>query len=300
MESPALVSPIPPPKRRWSMKRRLFVWSLIGLFAGVGAFALAPPRYRVQTTLLIIPQRVPEAMIPSVITASLGERLSAISQQILSRTRLQRIIKEFNLYESERRTMLLEDVIETMRQDIGVSIARPAGSQGVNSFSVSFEAREPRTAVRVTERLASLFVEENIEDRALLTEQVEQFLRGQIERTRTQLLQLGNGITKARREAAAEAVVRLLETERQVLEDEYKNLIVKAEAAQLAVSMERRQIGEQFKIIDAAELPERPASPTMPRYVVIGTIAGLAFGLVSPLLKFPGRSRHPAPSNGAA
>ena len=46
-----------------------------------------------------------------------------ISQQILSRTRLERIIQEFNLYERERKDMIMEDVIEQMRsKDIKVQV----------------------------------------------------------------------------------------------------------------------------------------------------------------------------------
>ena len=44
------------------------------------------------------------------VTAELGERLNIISQQILSRTRLERIIQEFNLYERERERLIMEDV----------------------------------------------------------------------------------------------------------------------------------------------------------------------------------------------
>ena len=43
--------------------------------------------------------------------------------------------------------------------------------------------------------------------------------------------------------------------------------------------MERRQIGEQFKIIDGARLPERPISPNRLQINLLGIIAGLALGL---------------------
>ena len=61
-----------------------------------------PNRYRASTSILIIPQRVPENFVRSTVTADLNERLNMISQQILSRTRLEKIVQEFNLYERER------------------------------------------------------------------------------------------------------------------------------------------------------------------------------------------------------
>ena len=45
---------------------------------------------------------MPENFVRPTVTADLNERLNMITQQILSRTRLERIIQEFNLYERER------------------------------------------------------------------------------------------------------------------------------------------------------------------------------------------------------
>jgi hypothetical protein len=43
--------------------------------------------------------------------------------------------------------------------------------------------------------------------------------------------------------------------------------------------MQRRQIGEQFKVIDGARLPERPISPDRLRINMFGILGGLALGL---------------------
>ncbi|HEV8396206.1 MAG TPA: XrtA system polysaccharide chain length determinant [Vicinamibacterales bacterium] len=148
-----------------------------------------PNWYRASTSILIIPQRVPENFVRPTVTADLNERLNMITQQILSRTRLERIVQEFNLYERERRRMIMEDVIEQMRRDINVNVARPRSRrEEVNSFSVSFDANDARTAMRVTERIASLFVQENLEDRELLADQTDQFLKGQLEEARRRLV----------------------------------------------------------------------------------------------------------------
>src|SRR5687767_4824608 len=86
--------------------------------------------------------------------------------------------------------MIMEDVIERMRQDITVNVAKARSRrEEVNNFSVSFDANEARTAMRVTERLASLFVQENVEDRALLADQTDQFLKGQLEEARRRLVE---------------------------------------------------------------------------------------------------------------
>lgn len=55
----------------------------------------------------------------------------------------------------------------------------------------------------------------------------------------------------------------------------------------MTVNLERRQIGEQFRVLDPARLPERPVGPDRLRVNVAGTSSGFALGLV-----FIGRRRR--------
>jgi len=43
--------------------------------------------------------------------------------------------------------------------------------------------------------------------------------------------------------------------------------------------MERRQIGEQFRVLDPARLPERPISPNRPQIYAMGVLGGFVLGL---------------------
>ena len=171
-------------RRRWLIIVPLL---LIASTTAVVAMFL-PNRYRASTSIIIVPQRVPENFVRSTVTAELSERLNLISQQILSRTRLERIIQEFNLYERERERLIMEDVIERMRRDILLNVNANRNRDGASSFNVSFESPDARTAMRVTERLASLFVQENLEDRELLADQTNQFLQGQLEEAKRRLV----------------------------------------------------------------------------------------------------------------
>ena len=47
----------------------------------------------------------------------------------------------------------------------------------------------------------------------------------------------------------------------------------------MAENLERRQISEQFRLIDAAPLPQRPISPNRLRIELMGLGGGLALGL---------------------
>jgi polysaccharide chain length determinant protein (PEP-CTERM system associated) len=174
-------------QRRWLV---VIPFLLISIGTAIVVYTL-PNRYRAQTTIMIVPQRVPENYVPPTVTARLDERLQMISQQILSRPKLERIIQEFNLYERERKEMIMEDIIEQMRNtDIKVNIDQARSRRDdASTFRVSFESDSARTAMLVTERIASLFIKENLEDRSVLAEATSQFLEAQLEDARRRLME---------------------------------------------------------------------------------------------------------------
>jgi len=59
----------------------------------------------------------------------------------------------------------------------------------------------------------------------------------------------------------------------------YEILLKKSQEAQQAENLEKRQKGEQFRVIDPAIVPEKPFSPDVPKSLLIGLFAGLASGL---------------------
>jgi len=65
------------------------------------------------------------------------------------------------------------------------------------------------------------------------------------------------------------------------LRDTYNSLLEKQEDSKLAANLERRQIGEQLRIVDPASLPERPSNQQV-RLAALGggSIGGLLLGLL--------------------
>jgi polysaccharide chain length determinant protein (PEP-CTERM system associated) len=59
----------------------------------------------------------------------------------------------------------------------------------------------------------------------------------------------------------------------------YANLLAKKEDSKISANLERRQIGEQFKILDPAKPPEKPFSPDRVRIDSLGAVIALAFGI---------------------
>ena len=168
-------------------RRRKWLIIIPALLIGIGGAAYVyylPNLYRSETLILVVPQRVPESYVRSTVTARIEDRLQAISQQIMSRTRLEQIVSDFNLYSKEREDQeLMEDIVDTMRtRDIGIDIIKG------DAFRVSYQASDPRVAMRVTERLASLFIDESLRDREVLAEGTSQFLATQLDEARRQLV----------------------------------------------------------------------------------------------------------------
>ena len=77
------------------------------------------------------------------------------------------------------------------------------------------------------------------------------------------------------RESELAELTRDYETLRSV----YASLLEKSEGAKIAANLETRQVGEQFKILDPARLPEVPFSPNRLMLNGIGAFAGLALGI---------------------
>ncbi len=63
------------------------------------------------------------------------------------------------------------------------------------------------------------------------------------------------------------------------LNETYQVLLKKNAEAQQAENLERRQKGEQFRIIDPARVPEKPFKPDIPKVLAIGLALGLGLGL---------------------
>ena len=276
------------------MKRRL-LWVLVPTVVAAGLTAawsshFMPTRYQAETLILIVPQRVPEAYVRSAVASRIEDRLQSIQQQILSRTRLERVINDLNLYPEERKTSIMEDLVEQMRRDIGVQVMRG------DAFKVSFTSDDPRTAMKVTERLTSLFIDENLRDRETLAEGTSQFLDAQIDDLRAKIVEKEARLRQLRATTAGElSQSELISYE--VLKESYKGLLQKELEARMAANLERRQIGETFKVLDPARLPEVPVGPSKATVNAGGALVGFSLGLVMMVVSSRRKKKQQQPAD---
>jgi uncharacterized protein involved in exopolysaccharide biosynthesis len=107
-------------------------------------------------------------------------------------------------------------------------------------------------------------------------------LDAQISTREAELQRLRGVVTgyQARIDAAPKRETEMVELMRDysTLQAVYTSLLQRREDAKMSVTLERRQIGEQFKLLDPAKPAERPVSPNRVRMVLLALLAGLALG----------------------
>jgi polysaccharide chain length determinant protein (PEP-CTERM system associated) len=169
-----------------------------------------PDSYWAETVILVVPQRVPEAYVKSTVTERIEDRLQTITPTILSRTRLERIITDFNLYPEERRTGPMEDVVALMRRNVTVDVKRG------DSFSITYIGNQPEQVMQVTNRLASLFIDESLRDRRSQAEGTDKFLEAELQDAKEKLLEKEKRLETYRKEHAGELPSQLVSNLQQV------------------------------------------------------------------------------------
>jgi len=182
------------------LRRKLyFVIPFVVIFtAAVLWAALAPRKYQASTLVLVTPQRVPADLVRPTVTAGILERLNSISQEIMSRTRLEQVIDELKLYQGELKSMKREEVVEMMRKNIKVEIPKRT-SETAGYFVINYTGEDPRIVTVVANKLASLFIEENLKLREQQAVGTTEFLTTELQATKEKLEAQGQTLADYKR-----------------------------------------------------------------------------------------------------
>jgi uncharacterized protein involved in exopolysaccharide biosynthesis len=281
--SPDDVSEPLPPTERPFRKRWLLMWAMLGAVVGAATYYSLPSVYRSRAVIQVVPPRVPEGFLKTVVKVPLDSRVNGMAQQILSSTRLEALIVEFNLYAEERKTEPMEDVIDRMRdRDIRIDVVEEG------AFNVWFDAGDRDTAMRVTQQLAQLFIDESLRDRELSTKGFQQFLESQAEEMRQRLAESQSQLGEYPHQSPPQALV----IENEILRESYKTTFRNILESEMAVAIEGHQIGEQFRLLESARSPEKPFAPAFYPFLWMGAVCGFACGLFLWLVSFLRRRRR--------
>ncbi len=167
-------------RRKW-----IIIFVFIAIFSLVQLHLLRSPKvYRARVVLSIVPQRVPSSYIKSTVSGDMEAFMHSIWQEITSRTNLERLIKEYNLYPGMVQAVPMETVVERMRRAIKVS--RPRGGKR-NVFIISFDYTDPKLAAKVVNSIANIFIEENMKLREEQAKTIAAFLDEELKRIEEEL-----------------------------------------------------------------------------------------------------------------
>jgi polysaccharide biosynthesis transport protein len=128
--------------------------------------------------------------------------LNTISQEILSRSRLEDLVNRFGLYPGLRKQGQNEEIVERMRKDIKLELkttdtkGRPSAT---TAFALSYRGPDPQTVALVTNTLASFYIEENLKVRERQARGTAEFLKVQLAETRKRLDELEARVSEFRK-----------------------------------------------------------------------------------------------------
>ncbi len=133
---------------------------LLSIAAGLGVYLKQPKVFSSTALLSYEQQKVNPARMSPDNEARITNIVSTLSEIVLSRTSLEKIIVDEKLYKEVRETLPMEDVVAVLRRHI---IVTP--SQRGDTFTVTFSGQNPQEVVRVANSLAARFIEENLKYR---------------------------------------------------------------------------------------------------------------------------------------
>lgn len=170
--------------------RRRPLWVIVPVLAGLaaawGALRLMTPTYRASTLVMVEKQKVPADYVKPTVTLGMEERLSTIEQQITNRSNLERIVREMDLYPELRREKTSEPLEKlALRARDNLTVAK----KGDSVFTIYFKDPDPVKAANTANRVAELFILENLKLRENQAQGTSTFLETELEQTKQRLEQ---------------------------------------------------------------------------------------------------------------
>ncbi len=174
-------------------------WTIVGALAVAMTVAityclLAPKLYRSETLILVEDQKIAQGYVQSVAEGNLEQRIFLIQKQVTSRGLLADVVKEFDLYPEIVREQGLDAAMAFLADAIMVdmvtgSVTRDnfTARKGIDAFTISFLHEDPAIAMKVTGRIASKFIEENLKSREHMAESNTEFLDTEVRAAKAEL-----------------------------------------------------------------------------------------------------------------
>jgi succinoglycan biosynthesis transport protein ExoP len=163
------------------------------ILAAIGVFICTlvvvwrlPNLYRSETVILVDPQKVPENYVASTSSTNIADRLSTLQQEVLSPTRLKKVVDQMGLFPELRGKVSDQDLVRMMQKSTVVELVNQGGRQ-LSAFRIAFQGRDPAVTAQVANEIATLFINENLKVTEEHTVGTADFLNHELEKTKEQL-----------------------------------------------------------------------------------------------------------------
>lgn len=244
-----------------ALKRRKLYLLVPALLLTAGAIAYAlwlPERFRART--LIAAEPMPSGNYlsgtPNVTsTANVADQLRTIRETLFSDAVLNTVSAEFHL--SSAADPRQEKALEALKARIQIQV------EGTDAFYVSFEGDRPQQVMKITNRLADLFIDRTSGLRGEHVEQTDSFLNAEVDRLQSQLRQQEESLTTYKL-SVAHVLPERLATNLKLLENLQQQVrsktdqITDAQARRLAIFEEMKAL-ERQGALDAEPLERSSA-----------------------------------------
>lgn len=175
----------------WALARRGRWWILLPMFlcwilVWVVSWLL-PTTYESEALILVEQQKVPEKYVLSNVSVNPEEQLQSMTQQILSRTRLQEIIDTYHLYPAQSglaKFFMPSDSVDQMRKHIKIELVKPEPPNkptDLTAFKINYSAGSGELAQQVNNKLTERFIDESLNSQRELSQSTTTFLKSQLD-----------------------------------------------------------------------------------------------------------------------
>jgi polysaccharide chain length determinant protein (PEP-CTERM system associated) len=174
-------------RRRWML---IAILTVIGAPLAYGVARFLPAKYKSQTLVLVQPPAVSGDFVHPLETMDVSERLASMKQQILSRTRLEPVIRQFGLYSDDINHVSMDTLVERLQDAVEVTPVQPMAETRANNlpgFFVNVTFNDPRVAQQICTAVTSMFIEESIRGSQQRSEMTTDFLSQQLNEAKKNL-----------------------------------------------------------------------------------------------------------------
>ena len=193
---PSELHPLSMVRMFWKRKILVGVVWILGSAAAVAVVWKLPPVYKAEALIVVDSQKIPERYVSSTVSTEIQDRIATIGEQITSSGQLKKIIDDFGLYKDQRGTLSQEEILDRMRVDITVKLEKGWIGNRPGAFRVGYQGSDPATVAQVANRLANLYIEENLRVREVQAEGTSEFMETQLSESKKRLDELESAISQ--------------------------------------------------------------------------------------------------------